>query len=246
MTITADNLSCAYDERAYLTQLSFHVTSHLSILGANGAGKSMLARTLCGLLPYQGSLKLHHSELQTLSSGAIAKTLSYIPAKLELFDRYTTVEEFALLGRYPYKDPYRTYTQGDREDVNSVLMRLKLDTLKQHPVTQLSSGQQQLLLIAQALIQNTTIMIFDEPTANLAPHNTLKFARLFRHLQTRHTTILITHDLALAAYVKGSALFLHDHTASFYEDVNTFLDTDTLARCYRATFHPQTKALLYE
>ncbi len=244
--IIADNLSCRYNERAYLTKLSFHVHSHLNILGANGTGKSMLARTLCALLPYRGSLTLHHTELHALSSNTIAKTVSYIPAKLELFDRYTTVETFALLGRYPHKAPYKDYLQSDYDDVTATLTQLGLDTLRHQPVHQLSSGQQQLLLIAQALIQSTDIMIFDEPTANLDPHNSVIFAKLLRQLQTSHTTILITHDLTLAAYIQGAVLFMHDHTASFYDCADSFFDTDNLQRCYGVPFHPQTRTVLYE
>ncbi len=244
--INASHLSCRYSNSAYLEKLTFQVTSHLSIVGANGSGKSMLARALCGLLPYEGSVLLDGSELKTLSPAAVAKHISYIPAKLELFDSYTTVEEFALLGRYPYKEPYKEYSQRDRDDVAKVLTELGLEALTKQYVTRLSSGQQQLLLIAQALVQSTPIMIFDEPTANLDPHNTLKFAALFQQLQQRHTTVLITHDLALAHHLQGAVLFIHDHHGLFYEQADTFFETDNLTHHYRAAFHPQTKALLYE
>ncbi len=244
--IDASELSCRYNERAYSNNLSFHITAHLNILGANGSGKSMLARTLCGLLPYSGSLTLNRQELATLTPRTIAQTISYIPAKLELFDRYTTVEEFALLGRYPYKEPYAAYSRYDRDAVQETLTALGLDRLKKRRVTQLSSGQQQLLLIAQALIQSTKIMVFDEPTANLDPYNTLKFATLFQQLQRNHTTVLITHDLALVQHLQGSVLFLHDHTATFYAQTEEFFDNDNLNYRYRVAFHPDTKALLYE
>ncbi len=244
--IKASRLSCRYSERAYLENLSFHVTSHLSILGANGSGKSMLARTLCGLLPYNGTLTLNNQELAALTPRTIAKTISYIPAKLELFDSYTTVEAFALLGRYPYKEPYKEYTQYDKEKAEKILTELGIGSLKKQRVIHLSSGQQQLLLIAQALIQSTRIMIFDEPTANLDPYNTLKFAALFQQLQHQHITILITHDLALAQHLQGSVLFIQQHTAAFYANAEDFFDDDNLKHCYRVNFHPHTKALRYE
>ncbi len=244
--IEASHLSCRYSEHAYIENLSFDVISHLNILGANGSGKSMLARALCGLLPYGGSLKLKGKALNTLSPHTIAQTISYIPAKLELFDSYTTVEEFALLGRYPYKAPYHEYSQHDRDDVATTLQTLGLDTLTKQHVNRLSSGQQQLLLIAQALIQSTSIMIFDEPTANLDPYNTLKFAALLQKLQQTHTTVLITHDLTLAHHLQGAVLFLHDHRGTFYTQSDTFFDAANLKRHYHTSFHPHTKALLYE
>lgn len=243
--IKAANLSCRYSDDAYLNNVSFSTQKHLSILGINGSGKSMLARTLCGLLNYEGSIELNNQELRRLSPNNIAKTISYIPSKLDIFDYYTSVEEFALLGRYPYKEPFKAYLQSDKDDVKAVLQQLKLYDLRTHNINALSSGQQQLLLIAQAILQRSKIIIFDEPTANLDPYNTLQFATLFKELQHNHTTVLITHDLTLASHLKGSVLFIQDHTALFFEDSAAFFENSNLEKLYGVTFHEQSKALEY-
>ncbi len=244
--IKATNLSCHYSQEAYLKNISFCAKKHLSILGVNGSGKSMLARALCGLLPYEGSVKLNGNELQSLSPNTIAKTISYIPAKLDIFDYYTTVEEFVLLGRYPYKQPFKEYAQSDKDDVTAVLKQLRMYELREHNINALSSGQQQLLLIAQSILQRSNIMIFDEPTANLDPYNSLQFAILFQKLQHDHTTVLITHDLTLAAYLKGSVLFIQDYSAIFYEQSDTFFQNSNLERLYGVPFHTLSKAVKYD
>jgi iron complex transport system ATP-binding protein len=243
--IKAEQLHCHYSDSAFLDDLNFHIKRHLTILGANGSGKSMLAKTLCGLLPYEGSLTLDGNELNTLKANTLAKTLSYIPAKLEIFDSYTTVEEFALLGKYPYKEPFLDYSQSDRDEVSRTLKQLQLDAFCHHTITTLSSGQQQLLLIAQSILQKSQIMIFDEPTANLDPYNTLEFSKLFKRLQHDHTTILITHDLTLASHLGGSILFLRDHGALFYEDGAEFFQGETLKELYGVSFHSASKAICY-
>ncbi len=244
--IKATNLSCHYSEEAYLENISFSAKKHLSILGVNGSGKSMLARTLCGLLPYEGSIELDGNELHSLCANSIAKTISYIPSKLDVFDYYTTVEEFVLLGRYPYKQPFEEYLQNDRDDVTAVLKQLQLHELREHNINALSSGQQQLLLIAQSILQRSNIMIFDEPTANLDPYNSLQFAALFQKLQHDHTTVLITHDLTLAAYLKGSVLFIQNHSAVFYEQSDTFFQNSNLETLYGVPFHTLSKAVKYD
>ena len=244
--INVKNLSCRYSSEAQLKEISFFTKNHLSILGINGSGKSMLAKTLCGLLPQDGSIELDGRELRTLSTNEIAKTISYIPSKLEIFDAYTTVEEFALLGRYPHKQPFSDYSQDDKSDVIKILKQLGLYELRTHNINALSSGQQQLLLIAQSILQGSNIMIFDEPTANLDPYNTLEFATLFQKLQKTHITILITHDLTLASHLKGSVLFIQKQTALFYEESSSFFDTDNLQQLYGVPFHKQSKALKYD
>jgi iron complex transport system ATP-binding protein len=244
--IKAVNLSCRYSKDAYLDNINFTAQKHLNILGSNGSGKSMLARTLCGLLDYDGSIKLNAQELRRLSPNNIAKTISYIPSKLDVFDYYTTLEEFALLGRYPYKHPFQQYSQKDRDDVDAILQQLRLYELKTQHIHTLSSGQQQLLLIAQSILQRSRIMIFDEPTANLDPYNTLQFAALFEKVQQDHTTVLITHDLALASHLKGSVLFIQEHSALFYEDGAEFFESNNLEKLYGVPFHQLSKAVKYD
>ncbi|MEA2110423.1 MAG: ABC transporter ATP-binding protein [Campylobacterota bacterium] len=243
--IKLTNVSCRYSQEAQLKCINLSVNEHLSILGSNGSGKSMLAKTLCGLLDYEGSITLDTQELRELSKNSIAKTISYIPSKLESFDYYTTVEEFSLLGRYPYKQPFSDYSNKDRDDVNATLKQLQLYDLKEQYITALSSGQQQLLLIAQSILQGSQIMIFDEPTANLDPYNTLIFAKLFQTLQESHTTILITHDLTLASHLKGSVLFVQDGSAVFYEESKLFFDSANLKKLYGVSFDEKSKAVVY-
>jgi len=243
--IKATQLRCHYSHTAFLNDINFEITRHLTILGSNGSGKSMLAKTLCGLLPYDGSITLHDKELRIFRANELAKTVSYIPAKLEIFDFYTTVSEFALLGKYPYKEPFSKYSKKDKDEVTTVLKQLQLYEFRDHIISKLSSGQQQLLLIAQSLLQGSPIMIFDEPTANLDPYNTLEFSKLFKQLQKKHTTILITHDLTLASYLGGGVLFLQENSGHFYESSLEFFQSDTLKQLYGVSFDSDTKAICY-
>ena len=126
------------------------------------------------------------------------------------------------------------YTQADREIVDAILKRIGLEPGK--PISALSSGQQQLLLIAQAYAQQSRIVIFDEPTANLDPAHARAFYSELRQLQEHCQSVLITHDLTLASHMGGAVLFVDGGRAIFYEEAAAFFTPENLRNCYGVTF----------
>jgi len=234
MTIT--DLSISYVNTAILEHINFSISSntHLSILGPNGSGKSTLAKALCGLLPYEGSIKIDGKELCDISPKQRATLITYIPAKMQSFEQFTTVEDFVLLGRYPYKPTFKDYGAEDKKIVEEILSELNLSGLRSHKLHALSSGQQQLVLIAQALAQQSKILIFDEPTSNLDPKNTALFVKELKRLRKDHTTITISHDIQLAAHLDDPVLFINEAKAEFHE--KGFFNTDYLSYAYGVTF----------
>jgi len=228
------NLNVSYDDTTVLENINFTIKEHLCILGSNGSGKSTLAKALCGLLPYEGSIQLEVYELSELPPIERAKRVAYIPSKMESFEQFTTVEEFVLLGRYPHKASFKNYSIEDKNIVREVLSELSINELAPLRLHSLSSGQQQLVLIAQALAQKSTLLIFDEPTSNLDPKNTALFVKELQKLRESFTTILITHDIQLAAYLNDPVLFIQDKNAKLYEE--DFFKTDRLSQAYGINF----------
>jgi len=234
--IELNRLGCGYGDEPILRDLSLRAGGHLSILGVNGAGKSTLAKALCGLLGYEGEVFLNGKNAVELAPRERARQIAYIPPKLESFDAYMDVETFVLLGRYVHKNPYKDYSDDDRERRDAVLARLGLEALRRHRITELSSGQQQLALIAQALAQESRIIVFDEPTANLDPRRSLALGRTLGELQEQCQTVLITHDLNLARSQGGSILFLAEGEGRLYEQGSAFFTPQNLEVCYGTPF----------
>ena len=234
-----NDLCVGYTDTAILDTVSFAIeeTGHLSVLGSNGSGKSTLAKALCGLLPYKGSIEIDAQELRNIPSKERAKLISYIPAKMESFEQFTTVEDFILLGRYPYKASFKDYGAEDKKIVQETLRELSLESLGSSKLHELSSGQQQLVLIAQALAQQSQILIFDEPTSNLDPKNTALFVQELKKVRQKHMTILISHDIQLAAHLDDPVLFLHDKNAVFH--AKGFFETDSLSSAYGVAFQKE-------
>jgi len=233
--IELKNLKCAFENRTILESVSLKIENHITLLGANGSGKSTLAKAICSLIDFDGEVIINGTDIKELSLNDKAKTLSYIPAKLEIYDSFITVEEFVLLGRFPYKKSFFEYSEKDKNITQQTLEFLKISHLKESSVSSLSSGEQQLALIAQALAQQSKIIIFDEPTANLDPHNSKIIAEHIKGLKEYHQIILITHDLHLASYVGSSVIFIKDKTTHYYED--NFFDDATLEELYNVPFN---------
>jgi len=233
--IKLDRLTCKYENKTVLENISLKIKTHISILGANGSGKSTLAKAICSLVDYKGKIFFEDTNIQTLSLNEKAKLLTYIPAKLEIYDPDISVSEFVLLGRFAYKKSFFDYSDTDKKIANEMLSFLNISHLSHHLVSELSSGEQQLTLIAQALTQQSKIIIFDEPTANLDPHNSKIIANHIKELKKRHTVILITHDLHLAAYINTPVLFLKDKSLYYYEKED-FFDDATLEQLYGVKF----------
>ena len=227
--IEFSNFSCSFNNREILKNINLKIKDHLVILGSNGSGKSTLVKSVCKLVKYEGNILLDGKNTETYEQKELAKKVVYIPTKLEIADEFISVEEFVLLGRFAHKRSFFDYTKEDRLLVEKNLEFLKLSHLKKHSVKSLSSGEQQLIQIAQALTQQSKTIIFDEPTANLDPRNTMLIASHIRKLKNSHNILVITHDLEFAsslgidvAFIKNASVRLYNEQIDFKEMVNEY------------------------
>lgn len=229
------SISCKYSDKTVFDNVSLKIPKHLNILGANGSGKSTLAKVICSLIKFDGSIKLNGVDIKELSLIQKAKAISYIPTKLEIYDKHLLVEEFVLLGRFAYKTSFFDYSKSDKQIATETLKFLNLSHLSKHYLSSLSSGETQLVLIAQALVQQSEIIIFDEPTANLDPKNSKIIAQRIKALKKYHQVILITHDLNLASYIDSPTLFIKNAKTKYFED--SFFNKDNLRELYEVDFN---------
>ncbi|MFA5461122.1 MAG: ABC transporter ATP-binding protein [Sulfurimonas sp.] len=240
--IELKNLTCSYEKNIILKDVNLKIASHLSILGANGSGKSTLARAMCSLIDYDGEIVIDGVDLKSLSNKTRAKTISFVPPKLELYDSFITLSEFVLLGRFAYKKSFFDYSSEDKEIADKYIKLLGLEHLREHTLLSLSSGEQQLSLMASALCMQSSIMIFDEPTANLDPYNSKIVATYIKNLKRTHQIILITHDLHLASFIGSDVAFIKNAEVTFYGD--EFFSDKVLEELYGVSFN--SLAVVYE
>ena len=172
------------------------------ILGANGAGKSVLLRLLHGLLkPLGGDILWRGQPL----SPATRRQQAMVFQRPVLLRRSVAANlKFALSSRGIRGDERKARTE-------SALAEARLDHLAHRPARLLSGGEQQRLALARALACDPQVLFLDEPTASLDPASTAAVERL---LDTAHaqgiTTVLVTHDPGQARRMGDDLIFMHD------------------------------------
>ena len=132
----------------------------LGLIGPNGAGKSTLLRAIAGLVPHEGSVTLDSGRRPAGTDVALVPQIPILPEGM-------TVAEYALLGRSPHLGWLATESRRDRRIVSEVLERLNLQDFADRPVTHLSGGETQRVVLARALAQQAPILLLDEPTSAL-------------------------------------------------------------------------------
>jgi iron complex transport system ATP-binding protein len=208
--LTTHALSYSIDEKRLIQTLNLEIKEgeNLTILGANGAGKTTLAKLLCGLIKSKKMVRLKERYIEEIDSITRAKLINYTPSKFSLYDRYIKVDEYLNLSCY--KIPI------DREKSVDILSILGLYDYHDSYASRLSSGEQQLLLIASSMMQGAKITIFDEPTSNLDPKKRKLIFDIFQHSNYLSQKILITHDLQLAYKLNYPILYLDKEGAHYF------------------------------
>ena len=181
------------------------------IIGANGCGKTTTLKTILGLLPrLGGDIRINGRETAKMNERELALHFAYIPQIHSLPFPYR-VKDMVLMGRTPHMPRLSAASAGDKRVAYAALCQMAIQHLADKSYTELSGGQQQLVLIARALAQQPDILIMDEPTASLDFGNQQLVLSRMRGLADCGTSVLmVTHDPAHAFYCADRAIVLHE------------------------------------
>lgn len=180
-----------------------------TILGPNGAGKTTLLHLALGWLqPRAGRVWLASRPLESYSRRELGRWIGLVPQSEHIPFEYSLLE-YVLLGRAPYLKPLEMPGQKDFEAALLALERVGLGELWQRPVTNLSGGERQLVLVARALAQQPRLLLLDEPTSHLDLANKKRLADLLRSLAAQGVTVLLTtHEPEVAAAVASHLVLM--------------------------------------
>jgi len=193
------NLSVGYDS-PLLTGINLKAEQGdlIGLIGKNGAGKTTLLKTLAGILPViQGDLLFNDLNLNTLSSKQRANITSVVLN--QKFDIPVKVYDFLRMGRYLYTNFLDKNTIQDHNALEEVIEKLQIRNLLDRPIDKLSDGEHQKVIIGRALIQETPVLLLDEPTTHLDLENKALIMNLLIEISMRQnkTIILSSHDINL-------------------------------------------------
>jgi branched-chain amino acid transport system ATP-binding protein len=203
--LTLANVESAYGPVKAIRGVSLSVPAGaiVTVLGANGAGKSTILRTISGILdPQKGTIAFRGEEIQREDPALIVRRgISHVPEGREVFP-LLSVHDNLMMGAYTRRD--RAGIAQDLEMVYGYFPVLKMRARQE--AGQLSGGQQQMLAISRALMSRPALMLLDEPSLGLSPKLTEEIFDIIRRInRERGTTILLVEQnaamaLDLAAY----------------------------------------------
>ncbi len=211
--ISLENISVGYGgEEALLHEINLSVNQGemVAVLGRNGSGKSTLLKSLIGLQPcLEGACYLGNDTVQSYSPRRRAQRVSYVSSLLTQFPSIS-VRELVSLGRMPYTGWTGRMDESDRRIIDRALREVRLNSFENRKLDQLSDGERQRAMIARAFVQDTPLMVLDEPTAFLDIPNKYELVRLLtRFRDGGRSVIYSTHDLETAMICADKLWVIH-------------------------------------
>ena len=206
--LKVENLSVHYGMIQAVRDVSFEVNEGegVSVIGANGAGKTTILRTLSGLVrPSAGKIQFLGKEIQKLPAQKIvAGGLSQVPEGRHVFPGLTVMENLEM-GAFLKKN--REENQANLKKVFSRFPRL--EERKNQDAATLSGGEQQMLAMGRALMSTPKLLLLDEPSMGLAPIFIQEIFDIIQDIQKQGTTVLLIEqnaNKALAISDRGYVL----------------------------------------
>jgi branched-chain amino acid transport system ATP-binding protein len=230
--LTLDGVETFYGSIQALKGISFKVPerSIVTLLGANGAGKSTTLRCISGLVPpVRGTVTFRGRRIDTLPSEAIVRLgISHVPEGRELFPELTVLENLSM----------GAYARSDKRAIQRTLERVHacfpiLAERRAQLAGTLSGGEQQMLAIGRALMAEPMLMLLDEPSLGLAPMLVEEIFGIIRQIHASGTTVLLVEQNANKALsIADYGYVLETGTIALAGDGQQLLRDDRVRRAY--------------
>lgn len=237
--IDVRRFSFRFGSKLVLRDVSFEVAQgeYLSIVGPNGAGKTTLLKCLGRLLGGgTGRIEIFGRPLQSYRQKELARRIGYVPqADGRAFP--FTVEQFVLMGRYPYLSPFTAINREDRRAAREAMDVTSTRQFADRTLDTLSGGERQKVYIAAALTQGADVLLLDEPTTFLDYRHQAEIRALLTRANKESgvTIVAVTHDLNQAALQSDRIVALRDGAVVFCGRPEEIMQADVLRRIYDAS-----------
>lgn len=210
----------------------FHLSGSLKIgagvyalVGRNGAGKSTLLRTISGLHQnFKGEIFFQDQNIREWEGRERAQKIAVVFPKSEVFGRHT-VKDILLLGRLPYQGLLAVPTSTDFQVMDRVASELGLTQWLHREFNSLSDGERQLVMIGRALVQDTPVILMDEPAAFLDMVNRFELGQLLKKVAEKTGKLILcsTHQVERIESDFHGILLIAQNELKFVEDPPQFL-----------------------
>lgn len=205
--IRADRVSKFYGTTEVLKNVSFEIKAGeiVGFLGQNGAGKTTLMRILTNyLMPSSGKVEINGLD-NTRDSLKIREKIGYLPETPPLYTGMNVTDYLKFAARLKNIPSNRL-----SKSIERVLLDCNLQDVRSKIISTLSKGYKQRVGIAQAIINDPSILILDEPTSGLDPVQVQQVRKLLKNIETQRTIILSTHILTEIEQMAKRVLIIKD------------------------------------
>jgi iron complex transport system ATP-binding protein len=242
------SISAGYLNKKILKNISCSIArkDFFGIIGKNGAGKSTFLKVLCNLLiPYSGFIYMYGKNITSFTKKEFAKIVSFLPQYVDISSSFNTFE-FIMLGRYPYMtNTFKIPSNKDYIATKNVMNFLNISDFTRRKINELSGGEKQKVLIAQVLVQETDIIVFDEPTLHLDIGTQNNILEIFRYLNEKYnkTIILTLHDLNAAGEFCNKLILMENGSICKYGTPEEVLNHKDIERIYNTSVIVKTNPI---
>lgn len=210
MILEAKDIWAGYFAKPVLKGVSLSMKKNdvLFLLGANGVGKTTLFKTLLGLKkPSRGQVLIDNRPLKDYDRAQLAKLVAYIPQAHNPPFPYEVLD-MVLMARVAHLGHFGQPSKEDVDIARDALAQMQIEHLSHRNYGALSGGEQQLVLIARALTQQSKLLVMDEPTSNLDYGNQTRIMEHIQRLAGQGRAILITSHMPNHAFMAASQVVL--------------------------------------
>jgi iron complex transport system ATP-binding protein len=210
MSLKVTNLNYNYSSKFSLQDINISFENSVTaVLGPNGAGKSTMIKCIANIFKSSCDIYYMDEKINKKNKCFFAENVSYLPQTTQS-DANITVFEAVLLGLM--HNLKLSISKEQIDEVNNMLEIFQLQQLAKRRIFELSGGQLQMVLLAQAIIKKPEILLLDEPLNNLDIHRQLTLLKLISRLSKERnmTTIIVMHDINLAARYADNIVIMDD------------------------------------
>ncbi|QDW73115.1 ABC transporter ATP-binding protein [Lachnospiraceae bacterium KGMB03038] len=231
--LKVEHLSVSYGAIQAVRDISFEVGKGeiVSLIGNNGAGKSSTLKALTGIVkPAQGSIKLFDQEIAGVKAHKVSKLgMAMVPEGRGIFTRMTVLENLEM----------GAFNRPDKENVKSDLDKVfelfpVLAERRKQKGGSLSGGEQQMLAVGRAMMQNPKILLLDEPSLGLAPQVVESIFEVVKEINKKDGTpiLLVEQNAYLALEVSNRGYVLETGEIIVYDESKKLLENEMVQRAY--------------
>ena len=176
-------------------QADFHKGRITAIVGPNGSGKSTLMSFLSRDKHSEGHVFLAGKDVSSIDTKDYARLVAVLPQQRETIADFL-VKDVVVMGRFPYKQGFRDYTEEDRLIAARAMEQAGVSSMANRRISHMSGGEIQRVMIAKTLAQRAETVLLDEPTNHLDVKHKLALMRTLQNYAG--TVVMVLHDLSLA------------------------------------------------